>query len=132
MVLVDTSVLIDFFKGKHGKHIEKFESILEMGIPFGINNLIYQELLQGAASPKEFQKLKTYLDTQIFYDLLESTRSYENAALIFLKCRRKGFTIRSTIDLIIAETAIENGLYLHHNDSDFDVISSVINDLKIY
>ena len=47
-------------------------------------------------------------------------------------CRKQGYTIRSTIDLIIAQIAIENDLFLLHNDRYFDNISQVIKELKIY
>ncbi|GHV88268.1 hypothetical protein AGMMS50267_06280 [Spirochaetia bacterium] len=49
-----------------------------------------------------------------------------------IKCRENGITIRSTIDLIIAEIAIENNLYILHNDSDFTYMAKVINEIKIY
>jgi predicted nucleic acid-binding protein len=51
---------------------------------------------------------------------------------MYMNCRKKGITIRSTIDLIIAEIAIENDLYLFHNDNDFTNISKVYKNLKIY
>jgi len=54
MILVDTSVLIDFFKGNTNEKVEKFEWILKNKIPFGITHLIYQEILQGAKDEKEF------------------------------------------------------------------------------
>ena len=132
MVLVDTSVLIDFLKGKKSEHTIKYENILEKGIPFGITFYTYQELLQGVKSNKEFDILKDYLSTQKFYDLLHEKESFEKAAKIYIKCRKNGLTIRSTIDLIIAEIAIENNLYLLHNDSDFNNIAEIVKELKIY
>jgi len=47
-------------------------------------------------------------------------------------CRKSGITVRSTIDLLIAQIAIENNLFLLHSDKDFDFIASVIKELKIY
>ncbi len=52
--------------------------------------------------------------------------------MINILCKQKGITIRSTIDLLIAETAIENNLYLLHNDNDFKYMSKIIKELKIY
>ncbi len=80
MILVDTSVLIDFFKGKKNKPSEKFKDILKRGIPFGITSLIYQEVLQGAKAEDEYQNLKEYLETQIFYSPKDRVTSYEKAA----------------------------------------------------
>ena len=51
---------------------------------------------------------------------------------MYFQCRKAGLTIRSTIDLIIAETAIENDLFILEDDSDFKAISKVVKDLKIY
>jgi predicted nucleic acid-binding protein len=68
----------------------------------------------------------------IFYDIKYGRQSYENAAVMYKKCIKSGITIRSTIDLIIAETAIENHLLLLHNDNDFKNIAKIIKDLKLY
>jgi len=48
MILVDTSVLIDFFKGQKNDSCQKFELLLRQDMPFGINSFIFQEVLQGA------------------------------------------------------------------------------------
>jgi len=132
MVLVDTSVLISYLKGATNKATEKFEKILSDNIPFGINNFIYQELLQGVSSEKDFKKLKEYLDTQRFYDLKNGRKSYEEAALMYYKRRKEGVTVSSTIDLLVAQTAIENNLLLLHHDTDYTHISRVIMELRIY
>jgi hypothetical protein len=131
LVLIDTSVLIDYFKGIQNAATDKFQFILDAGIPFGINSFIYQELLQGAKTEGEFQKLKRYLETQIFYDLKDKKTSFEEAAKIYFKCQKKGLQVGSTIDCLIAQTAIENNLLLLHNDEDFIKISKVIR-LKLY
>jgi len=54
MILVDTSVLIHYFKGVDSENSRKFRTVLQRGIPFGINSLIFQEVLQGAGSEKEY------------------------------------------------------------------------------
>ena len=128
MYLIDTSVLIDFFKGKDTKQTQKLEKIILHQIPFGISTLTYQELLQGAKDKKEFDKLKKYLSTQKIY--YPNNNSFENAAEIFFKCRKSGITIRSSIDVLIATTAIENGLTLLTSDKDFIFMKKVI-DLEI-
>jgi len=66
-----------------------------------------------------------------FYDLRYGKKSYENAAWLYFKCRKAGVTPRSTIDLIIAQTAIDNHLLLLQHDSDFIKIAKVISDLKL-
>ena len=132
MILVDTSVLINYFKGINNYKTEKFEEVSKNGIIFGINNFIYQEILQGASTEKEFKLLNQYLSSQKFYELNYGTKSYENAAKIYYLCRKKGVTPRSTIDLLIAETAIENNLFLLHDDNDFTEIAFIVGELKEY
>lgn len=131
MILADTSVLIDFLKGSKTESVGKFKSILQQGIPFGINSFIFQEILQGAKSEKEYRLLRQYLETQRFYHPKDPIDSFAKAARIFFKCRRKGVTIRSTIDCIIAQTAMEHDLFLLHSDTDFDAMTGVV-PLKIY
>jgi predicted nucleic acid-binding protein len=123
LILVDTSVLIDYFRGVKNKATEKFERVLEKSIPFGINHFIYLETLQGCRSEKDYRTLKKYLDTQVFYDLKGGRESYGEAAKMYLKLRQKGITVSSTMDCLIARVAIENDLSLVHDDSDYDRIS---------
>ena len=100
-------------------------------MPFCINGFIYQEILQGAKDEKEFTLLKSYLKDMPLYSLRLGIQSYENAALLNFRCRRKGITIRSTIDLLIAETAIENSIPLLHDDDDLVNMAKVITELKL-
>jgi len=90
------------------------------------------ELLQGSKTPEEFNKLQEYLETIPFYYLLSGKDSYEKAARLNFICRRSGIIIDSTVNLLIAQTAIENDLFLLHNDSDFTNMAKTIKELKIY
>jgi predicted nucleic acid-binding protein len=132
MILVDTSVLIDYLKGTENQAAAAFDKILEDGMAYGINEFIYLEVLQGAGTAKEYRKLQEYLETIAFYSLGRGKESYERAAHLNFACRRSGVTIRSTIDLLIAQTAIENNLYLLHNDNDFTNMAKAIKELKIF
>ena len=123
MILVDTSVLIDYFKGAENRPVKKFHQILESHIPFGISHLIYMEVLQGSQTDRDFNLLKKYLITQTFYELKNGRESYTEAARMYLKLRKKGVTVKSTIDCLIARIAVENELFLLHNDADFDRIA---------
>lgn len=132
MILVDTSVLVDYLKGLNNKATQTLDYVIESGMPYGINDFIYQELLQGSRNIEEFQKLKEYLETIPFYYLHYGKESFEKAAFLNFTCRRSGITIRSTVDLLIAETAIENSLYLLHNDKDFVSLAGIVPELKLY
>ena len=131
MILVDTSILIPFFKGLKEEGIQKLRMILQQGIPFGINSLIFQEVLQGSGSEKEYMALKQYLETQRFYHLKHPVESFAKAAKIYMDGRKKGVTVRSTIDCLIVQTALEHDLLLLHEDRDFDEIAKIV-PLKIY
>lgn len=132
MILVDTSVLIDYFSNQKSRLNKVFDTIIENGIPFGITYFTYQELLQGVKNEKFYQSLKTHLDSFTFFELAEEIESYSNAASLYRLCRQNGITVRSTIDILIAQTAIEHSLFLFHNDRDFDHIASVEKKLKIF
>jgi predicted nucleic acid-binding protein len=131
MVLIDTSILIGYFKGIKGEPYDKMDFLIEQDISIGICNQVYQEVLQGAKDEKEFGMLKEYLNLMEMYGLRYGKQSYEDAALLYFKCRKSGITPRSTIDFIIAQTAIENNLLLFHNDKDFTQIAKITPDLKL-
>lgn len=123
MILVDTSVFINYLRKSDNEKTEQFNEILDKGIPFGINYFIYQELLQGCRTERDYKKLKTYLDVQKFYEVKKGRESYADAARIYSKLRKKGITVRSTIDCLIAQMVMEHELYLLHDDTDFDRIA---------
>lgn len=132
MILVDTSVLVDYLKGLNNNGTQSLDYIIDTGIPYGITDYIYQELLQGSRTKDEYQQLKDYFETIPFFYLQLGKESFEKAAMLYFNCRRSGITIRSTIDLLIAETAIENNLYLLQNDNDFIKLSKIVPELKLY
>lgn len=131
MVLVDTSVLINYLKNVEDEYSNALNILIENHYPIGINNFIYMEILQGAKSPKEYEILKKYLSQFHFYALKDDS-SYEKAALLKVVCKNKGITVRSTIDLLIVQTAIDNEVMLLANDSDFYNMAKAVSDLKMF
>ncbi len=131
MILVDTSVLIDFLKGRENAKTELFATVLDRRLPFGIASYTYQEVLQGARDKREYGKLKKYLSSQKIYFLPETVETYEGAANLFFSLRLQGTTPRSAVDILIAMVAMEHKLSLLHNDRDFDVLSEKVSGLKI-
>jgi Predicted nucleic acid-binding protein, contains PIN domain len=131
MILVDTSILISYFKGQFDGKVQLFHEILSRDIPYGISAYTLQEVLQGALNEKEYEILRGYLSTQKIYFLPEETGTYEKAARMYYELGRKGVTPRSTIDILIALTAIENDLLLLHNDRDFDLVAAQVDSLNI-
>ena len=126
MILVDTSVLTNFLKGNETGAVFAFRQILKQDIPFGITFVIYQETLQGAKTERDFSLLKNYLSSQRFFHPVAPVESYAEAARIYFLCRKKGITIRSTIDCLIAQICIEHDLDLLHDDCDFDAMAEVV------
>ena len=88
------------------------------------------EILQGAKSQNAFDRLRRYFSGQRFYRLKNADESHAVAAQMYFDCRRHGITVRSTIDCLIAQCAIEHELMLFHNDRDFKRIAGVITMLE--
>ena len=130
--LVDTSVWIDFFRQRKTPAVEKLYQLLANPDHYGISECIYQEILQGALHEQDFQSLADYLTSQTFFYPKYAAKSYRQAAYLYFASRRKGITIRSTIDCLIAQIAIENDLVLLHNDKDFLDIAKIAPTLKLY
>ncbi|MCL1808513.1 MAG: hypothetical protein FWG42_01960 [Clostridiales bacterium] len=82
MILVDTTVVINYLKGIENAKTIIFDDVLRRKIPYGIAAYTYQEVLQGAKDKKEFECLKDYLATQTIYCLPEGRETFEEAARI--------------------------------------------------
>lgn len=123
MVLVDTSVLVDFFRAKSTPATLQLESIIDTQLC--ITPIIFQELLQGARNDSEFSLLRDFLGTQLFCYPTDAVATFERAAGIYFTSRRQGVTIRSSVDCLIAQIAIDNNLPLLHDDYDFVAIAKV-------
>jgi len=130
MYLVDTSVWVDYIKGKDSSVVKFLDTLLSAPMSVGITDLIYMEILQGAKSEAAFNKLQRYFSTQIFYGFADPQNSYEAAAFIYFSCRRQGITVRSSIDCLIAQCALENELILLHHDKDYKNLEKVIPQLR--
>jgi len=130
MYLVDTSVWIDYIKGVDCAHVTFLDSLLQTPANIGISDLIYMEIIQGAQNQQNFDRLSNYFSLQQFYCFQDSQKSHQQAAKIYFNCRRKGITVRSTVDCLIAQCAIENKLTLFHHDRDFKQMGTVVSQLK--
>jgi len=129
-ILVDTSAWIDFFNGISSSPRISLRKLLEAEEEVCISNYILAETLQGFKDDREFEAAKRHLLHLPILDLA-LTELYINAAQLYRTCRKRGLTIRKTADCLIAQTAIENGVTLLHNDKDFDRIASV-SSLQIF
>jgi len=125
VIIVDTSVLVDYFRGKDTPATGMLDRIEGEGITFSIPGICCQELLQGARDQKEWKLLLDYLGTQNLLFPADPWETHVAAARIYYKCRRKGITIRSTVDCLIAALVIEHDGELLHDDEDYELIRRV-------
>lgn len=125
MILVDTSALLDFLTGRPSAAAEQLESLLRQDGVFYLAPLVVQEVLQGARDEAQWEKLEAFLASQLWIDLKHPVRSRIAAARIYFDCRRRGLTVRSSEDCVIAQVALEHDLALLHNDRDFEAIKKV-------
>lgn len=130
MVIVDTSVWIDYFNGRYNKFTEKLADLEKKKYDIFTTGIIITEILSGIRSSKDYKIIKEKL-LQLSYVNLIYPSTYIESALIFKKGKKTGITIRKIIDCLIAQLAIENGLLLLHHDKDFDRIAT-FSKLKIY
>src|SRR5579883_290158 len=103
MYLIDTSIWIDYFREVKNASTQRFSSILEQNIPFGITSIIYQEILQGAATEYDFNQLKEYLITQRFFQPKDEVLTYESAAkLLLYEVRLIALSLKLQLNIILS------------------------------
>lgn len=129
MILVDTSVWIDYFNGRSTNHTKTLDILLSEDTVL-IADIILTEILQGFDKTRDFDLARKALDELECVQITNKTLAVK-AASNFRYLRAKGITIRKTIDMLIATWCIENSIPLLHNDSDFDFIASEL-PLAIY
>jgi len=118
MILVDSSVWIDYFNGAETSQTDWLDSSLG-NIPIVIGDLILIEVLQGFQSDKDFKIARDLLLGIPFVQLGGQSLALESA-MNYRYLRKKGITVRKTIDVIIGTFCIHNKLMLLHSDRDFD------------
>jgi len=118
LILVDSSVWIDYFRGKANAQTRKLDRLLGQE-PLAIGDLILTEVLQGFTDERDFNHARRMLTSLIVVEL-GGQRIAIQAAKNFRALRNRGITVRKTIDTVIATRCIEGGYTLLHNDRDFD------------
>jgi len=121
MVLVDTTVWIDFFGNRPKPHVEALQELIEDDGNLCVCGVILAEVLQGIRSDADYRKTRDFFEPLIFLPMRKVT--FVRAADLYRSLRKKGITIRKPIDCMIASVAIEHDLLLLHNDRDFDQIA---------
>jgi hypothetical protein len=120
MILLDSSVWIDFFKGLEARQTDRLDNLLGQE-PVLIGDLLPTEVLQGFRHDADYRKARALLDTLELRPL--GGRAIALAAADnYRRLRRLGVRPRKTIDMIIATYCVAHGLKLLHADKDFEVL----------
>ena len=125
MILVDTSALIPYLRGERTAATELLDGLLSEDHDVYLAPPVVQEVLQGARDEAEWRHLREYLSGQLLADVRDARASAVAAARIYFDCRRQGYTVRSSVDCLIAQVALENRFAVLHDDRDFEVIRRV-------
>jgi predicted nucleic acid-binding protein len=130
LILIDTSAFIEFLNltGSREDHI--VEKLIANDDDIALSDISLTEILQGIRDEKHYGEVKTSLLTFTILSLT-GMGSYIAAADLYRRCRKKGATVRNTVDLLVAQISIEHKAALLHKNRDFEAIAKV-SDLKIY
>jgi len=118
VILVDSSVWIDYFRGTVTAQTEKLDSLLGRELLL-IGDLILAEVLQGFATDKDFKQALKFLESFEVVELAGKDIALKTAKN-FRTLRALGITVRKTIDTVIATRCIESGYTLLQSDRDFE------------
>lgn len=118
MLIVDSTVWVDYFNGVRNPQSDYLDQIADQ-TPILIGDLILAEVLQGFREDTDFKKARRAFGRYMQVEMINPELAVQSARNYRL-LRKKGITVRKTIDSLIATYCIENGHDLLHNDSDFD------------
>ena len=130
MIYVDTSVMIDLLRGINTPAANLLANLDSDDVPYAIPLVCCQEVLQGARDEAEWRVLHENLSSQRLAVPEDLAALHWEAARIFFDCRRRGITVRSSLDCLIAAQAIAAHATLLHDDEDYERIKRVRKGLK--
>jgi len=130
MVIVDTTVLVDYLRGLRNAETEYFDR--ELGrLRFGLTDLILCEVLQGIRDERTFTRVLRELRRFEVFDTGGQELAIA-AARNFLSLRQRGRTVRKTIDCLIATFCLRDAHSLLHRDRDFDHFEQILGLVVIH
>jgi len=118
VIVVDSSVWIDYFRGVDTREVMLLHSLLGVE-PIVIGDLVLAEVLQGFRRERDLRRAEAALHTLIFEPMVGHAVAMASARN-YRALRAVGVTARKTIDVLIATFCMENGHVLLHADRDFD------------
>ncbi|MCA9443556.1 MAG: PIN domain nuclease [Candidatus Omnitrophica bacterium] len=120
MVLVDSSAWIEFFGGKDSRPVRSIEGLIDRNESLCICGIVLTEVLQGIRSDSAFRKTRDHFEDLVYLPMSQET--FHQAAIIYRSLRKRGITVRKSVDCMIAAVAIEFDIPLLHADRDFEPI----------
>jgi len=124
-MIADSSAWIEMLRGRNSAIRLRLERALRRGEPVYMPDTVYQEVLQGASGVQHFLRLQAQLDMVPPFLPDDPRELARQAAMLYVRCRWQGITIRSPNDCLIAACAIEAGEPLLHADQDFERIAAI-------
>ena len=131
MLLIDSSVWIDWLCGAATNAV-RFVQAREAFEEIALTPMIYLEVLQGVSSERHHAQCQRVLGAQTMLQPLDALETFEAAAQLYRRARKKGLTIRKSTGSLIAAIALEQGAMLAHNDCDFLALAQAEPMLVVY
>jgi predicted nucleic acid-binding protein len=130
VIVVDTTIWIDFLGARGTAFDRHLTELVEEDAPIALIDIVYCEVLQGIRNDDVYQRTRASL---LAHPIVRprGLQTFETAANLYRSARRQGFTIRRSVDCLIAATCLENDAEIYHNDRDFDTLARV-SSLMIY
>jgi predicted nucleic acid-binding protein len=130
VIVVDTTVWIDFLEARGTPFDRHLTELLEGDALIGLIDIVYCEVLQGIRDEDVFHRTRRSL---LAHPILRprGLETFEAAANLYRTARRRGVAVRRSVDCLIAATCLESGAEIYHNDRDFNALARV-SDLTIY
>lgn len=123
MIVVDTTVWVDFFRERDQPHVAELVRLIERDEGLALTDVIMTEVLQGLRTDAQVRRVERRLAP---FDILrlKDLDDFRRAAELYRRARRHGITIRRTVDCLIASVCIREDVPILHNDADFDRLAS--------
>lgn len=130
MIVVDTTVWIDFLEARGTSFDRHLGELIEGDAPIALVDIVYGEILQGIRDEETYQRTRLSLRA---HPILRprGLETFETAANLYRTARRRGLTVRRSVDCLIASVCLEAGAEIFHHDRDFDALARV-SDLTVY
>lgn len=131
MLLLDTSVWIDLLADRRTEAVN-FALMRESTEGLALTEMVYLEVMQGVRTDANEVGIRSILSAQQILLPAPGLDTFEHAAALYRAARRKGFTIRTAVDCLVAQIALEHEALLVHNDRDFFALAQVVPQLQLF